>query len=179
MGSVLPDAFPGRGTRSAHNNHIPCDHRHPPSSAPTQQGSTDDMHTPSFKGPRKRPSDDSRLPWSSPSTDHQLWAVFPSVPYQPSSLRIPKQCLILLFPWFPRGQPFISVIKSLMKSLSVKCLVQSWQIVCINTAQATRACIMWSFGSERSEDIGPGFLCELALIGELVMSITAHPIDLG
>lgn len=49
-------------------------------------------------------------------------------------------------------------------------------MVCINTAQAARACIMWSFGSERSEGLGPGFLCELALMGELVMLIDSPSI---
>ena len=38
---------------------------------------------------------------------------------------------------FPRGQQFISVIKSLMKSLAMKRLVQSAQIVCsVNMSQA-------------------------------------------
>lgn len=57
----------------------------------------------------------------------------------PWSLWIFQQCLILLFPVISLWAAVISVIKSLMKSLAMKYLVQSQQIVYgVNMSQAAR-----------------------------------------
>lgn len=74
-----------------------------PSSAQTERGPQTTCQHLFFQGPRERPVGDSPFPEAGPSTGHQLWALFLSVPLPavlpPDSQAKPNSIISVISPW--------------------------------------------------------------------------------